>query len=54
MVLEEVLQEYLSLGCASKPRSLMEASRQRATKRKMKILSHKCVSRKVMPLYFDF
>jgi hypothetical protein len=30
----------------------MEASRQRATKRKMKILSHTWVGCKVMPLFF--
>jgi len=31
---------------------MSEASRQGSTKRKMKILSHKQVSRKVMPLFF--
>jgi hypothetical protein len=33
--------------------STSEASRQRATKRKMTILPHKSVSRKVIPLYFS-
>jgi hypothetical protein len=33
---------------------MMEASRQRAAKRKLKIMSHKWVSTKVMPLSFLF
>jgi len=38
--------------CKQTNRSMSKARRQRATKRKMKILSHKLVSRKVMPLFF--
>ena len=38
--------------CKRRNRSLMEASRQRATKRRMKILSHTSVGCKVMPLFF--
>ena len=38
--------------CKRRNRSLMEASRQRATRRKLKILSHTWFSWKVMPLCF--
>jgi hypothetical protein len=36
-----MLEEYLFHGGASEERSVIEASRQRATERKLKILSHK-------------
>jgi hypothetical protein len=39
-----------SLVIKQRNRSLMESNRQRATKRKFKILLHVLVSRKVMPL----